>query len=184
MNRTIVAVCSLWVLMVCSNVAGQGQMPASVQRDAMKKLDFWVGQWQGTGWVEFAPGQRRTATVTEMIQSKLDGLVLIVEGTGKDKAPGKEEEAIVHHAVGVITYDERAKVYRFSTHTMEGRHADAELKVIDERTFEWGFQVPVGTVRYTINFTEKGQWHERGDFSQDGKTWRQFHEMTLDRVKP
>jgi 2-polyprenyl-6-methoxyphenol hydroxylase-like FAD-dependent oxidoreductase len=29
----------------------------------------------------------------------------------------------------------------------------------------------------------KGEWHEIGEYSQDGKTWTQFIDMTLKRVK-
>ena len=34
-----------------------------------------------------------------------------------------------------------------------------------------------------MKLTDKGEWFERGEMSQDGKTWRQFHEMTLQKVK-
>lgn len=53
-----------------------------------------------------------------------------------------------------------------------------------EGGFQWAFQGPQGiSIRYTVKLTEKGEWFERGEMSQDGKSWRQFHEMTLRRVK-
>jgi hypothetical protein len=48
----------------------------AAQRDAMKKLDFLVVEWKGEGWMEFAPGQRRTIRGTEIVQRKLDGQLM------------------------------------------------------------------------------------------------------------
>ncbi|HXG95188.1 MAG TPA: hypothetical protein VNN73_22825 [Blastocatellia bacterium] len=45
----------------------------SIQPAEMKKLDFLIGQWKGTGWFAMGPGQRRTYTQTESVQSKFDG---------------------------------------------------------------------------------------------------------------
>jgi hypothetical protein len=36
-------------------------------------------------------------------------------------------------------------------------------------------------VRFTMNLTDAGQWHEIGEFSMDGATWRQFLDFTLTR---
>ena len=60
----------------------------------------------------------------------------------------------------------------------------AELKQTD-KGFEWGFEDPTrGTkVRYVMTVTDKGEWHEVGDYSQDGKTWTRFFEMTLTKAK-
>ena len=63
----------LWV--VALSVPLSAQNPTSAQLDAMKKLDFLVGQWKGEGWISFGPGQRRTFTQTETIEPKLGGLL-------------------------------------------------------------------------------------------------------------
>src|SRR5437867_1497174 len=67
-----------WVAILFLTVAAgssSGQPPApAAQQEAMKKLDFLVGQWKGEGWMEFAPGQRRTFKGTEVVQRKLEGL--------------------------------------------------------------------------------------------------------------
>ena len=63
------------VVLSLSPARSSAQDPAAAQREAMKKLDFLVGEWKGEGWMEFAPGQRRTFRGTEVVQSKLDGLL-------------------------------------------------------------------------------------------------------------
>jgi len=148
----------------------------------MKKLHFLVGEWKGEGWTEFVPGQRRTSPINESVQPKLGGMVLLVEGLGKVKVPGKEE-VVTHNALGILSYDQKAQVYRLQTHLVSGQSADAEA-TFTEGGSRWRFQPsPTMSIRYTVKLTDKGEWFERGEMSQDGKTWRQFHEMTLQKVK-
>src|SRR5262245_62100286 len=59
-----------------------------IQRREMKKLDWFIGHWKGTGWIQMGPQGRREFTQTETVEAKLDGLVLVIEGLGKAKADG------------------------------------------------------------------------------------------------
>src|SRR5438477_10107575 len=105
-----------WVaVLLVTAAAGSspGQPPApAAQREAMKKLDFLVGEWKGEGWMEFAPGQRRTFRGTEVVQSKLDGLLLTIEGLHRGQVGGTGEGAVVHQAFALVSYDDKAKRYR------------------------------------------------------------------------
>jgi hypothetical protein len=165
-------------------VLSLAQVSTAAQRDAMKKLDFMVGQWKGEGWMEFAPGQRRTFTATEVAQSKLDGLLLTIEGLHRGQLGGKGEVVTVHNAFAAVSYDDQARRYQFQAHTARGNHEEAEAKVIDGQLV-WGMKVPqFGEVRYTVKLDDKARWFEVGEVSQDGKKWRKFFEMTLERTKP
>ena len=181
--RTAIGVL-VWTLAVGTshNLAGQAQKPPAAQLEAMKKLSFLVGEWQGEGWTEFVPGQRNTSPIREVVQSKLGGLLLVVEGLGKKKVPGKDEEVVTHNAVGFLYYDDKAKLYRMRSFTADGRSVDAEAGFTD-KGFQWAFQVNNISIRYTVKLNEKDEWFEIGEIAMDGKSWRQFHEMTLQRVK-
>jgi hypothetical protein len=173
------------VLLIGVVKSSPAQPPAApaAQREAMKKLDFLVGQWKGEGWMEFAPGQRRTFKGTEVVQSKLDGLLLAVEGLHRGQVGDKREEVVVHSAFALVSYDDKAKRYRFQAFTGRGNYEDAEAKVTDGQLV-WGMKVPqFGEVRYTIKLDDKGRWFEIGEVAQGGKEWRKFFEMTLERVE-
>src|SRR5262249_48103511 len=90
--------CSAIVILAGVVNTGQGQPPVAAQREAMKKLDFLVGQWKGEGWMEFAPGQRRTFKGAEVVQRKLDGLLVSMDGEHRGQVGGKGEEVVVHSA--------------------------------------------------------------------------------------
>ena len=166
----------LLLLVLALPVWAQTSPSVSTRINEMKKLDYMVGEWKGTGWME-RPGVKETFVGTETVQSKLGGLALLVEGKFKDK-DGK----VVHETLAVISYDEKTKGYNFRTYLANGTTGEHELKLI-EGGWQWGFQFPQGNVRYTFKLSDKGEWFEIGEFSQDGKTWRKFFEMTLQRVK-
>jgi hypothetical protein len=160
------------------------QAPSAAQRDAMKKLEFLVGEWAGEGWMEFAPGQRRPFRGIEVAQSKLDGLLLTIDGLHRGKVGGQGDETVVHNAFAIVFYDATAKRYRFQGFTARGNHEDTTAEVTDGKLV-WGMMIPqFGDVRYTIKLDDQGRWFEVGEVTRDGKTWRKFLEMTLHRAKP
>ena len=118
------------------------------------------------------------------MQFKLDSTIMLIEGVGRGKLPGKDEEGIVFQALGVLSYDAQAKKYKIKAYRNEGQSVETDLTVTG-KGFVWGFKKPQSgiEVRYTMTLTPKGEWHEIGEYSQDGKTWTQFIDMTLKRVK-
>ena len=156
------------------------QDSAAVQKSEMKKLASWVGEWKGTGWMMTGPGQRHTSSITEKVTSKLDGMVFIIEGRGLTKAEDGKER-VVHDALAVLSYDEKAKLYRFRTHEVNGRSIESELKMIDGG-MQWSFRDPQrnSTIRFTAKMDGK-TWNEVGEVSLDGTTWLKFMEMTLQK---
>ena len=169
---------ALIVLTMISVSAADQPTSKDVQRREMKKLDWFVGHWKGTGWIEMGPQGRHEFTQTETIEAKLDGLVLVIEGLGK----AKEDGSTVHTALAFASYDPRANKFRWHAFTPEGQ-IDTEAKVGTD-TLEWSLQIPQrGQMRYTITRNEKGEWFEIGEMSQEDKTWRKIFEMTLQKQK-
>ncbi len=170
------------LLLLTLSVSLSAQTPAAYQLAEMKKLDFLVGQWSGDGWIEIGRGQRRTFTINENVQRKVDGLVLLIEGLGKSKIPGQPDEVIVHNAFAVLSYDLKAKLFRWRAFRATGDAIDTEARVTG-KILVWEFKDDrAGNIRFTITLTEKGQWFEIGEYSRDGTTWQKFFEMTLRRV--
>ena len=170
----------VWLLALAMSPSAQNSPPPSM--DAMKKLDFLVGEWKGEGWIAFGGGERRTFTQSETIQPKLGGMLLQVEGLGKSKDPGKEGK-IIHNAFAIVSYDDKVKQIRWHAYTADGRYVDTDLKPIQEKVVEWSIQSPGATIRFTMNLSEKDRWIETGEFSADGTKWMKFFEMKLQRVK-
>jgi hypothetical protein len=179
MKKNLRLFLQLCLLISALGLSAKAQAPTpTTQLEAMKKLHFLLGEWRGDGWAMV--GQKREgAKQTETVQSKVGGVALLVEGLGRAAA---DNNLIVHNAMAVISYDTQKKSYRVSTYQASGVAIEAEA-VVGTNTVEWGFKTEKGTVRFSIKLTEKGEWHEVGDFSSDGKSWFKFMEMTLQKVK-
>ena len=172
------------LLALCVVAVATAQPPGQANRDALKKLAFLEGKWAGEATVNLGPGREQPVKQAEDVQLKLNGTVLLIEGVGRGKLPGKDEEGVVFGALAVVSYDAAAKKYRIRAYRAEGHSVDADLTVTD-RGFGWGFKSPEQKVevRYTMTLTDGGEWHQVGEVSVDGKTWRKTMEMTLKKVK-
>ena len=163
------------ILMFATSAFAQTAPTGDEQRTEMKKLEQMVGQWKGSGWI-MQNAKRETFTGTENVQSKLGGLALLVEGKYTN-----DKGAVIHETFGVISYEPKKKNYRFSTYLASGVAGEQELTLV-EGGWQWGIQFPSGSIRYTTKMSND-EWFETGEISQDGKNWRQFFEMKLQRVK-
>ncbi len=156
-------------------VTSYGQPPPDVaaQREAMKKLAFLVGKWSGEAVVIRGPGGPLKVLQTEDVQYKLNGLVLLVEGTGRNPATGD----LVFNALAAISYDDAARTYRFRSYN-DGRYLDTDLKVSGDG-FEWGYKADTATVRFVMHLNEQGEWTEIGEVTIGNTAPRKMLEMTV-----
>jgi hypothetical protein len=163
----------LAALITLSLVAsGQPQPPnLTMQREAMKKLEFLVGKWAGEGTVMRGSGPMKLQQ-TEDVQFKLDGLVLLVEGTGRN-----DQGQVVFRALATASYDDQVRVYRWRAHS-EGRYMETELKVTPGG-FSWGYDAGPVKVANTMNLTPKGEWHEITEITSGSNPPRKTLDMTL-----
>lgn len=151
------------------------------QRSELKKAEFLVGTWQGTGWMQVGR-ERKNFTVKEVVQPKIDGLIYVVEGLGKIKDEKTGEERVVHNAYAVIYVDEKTNELRIRFFKENGQAGDTAMQVSGKKLV-WGFTVqPNGMqVRFTEETNEKGEWTEFGEVFVNEK-WIRFFEMTLQKV--
>ena len=160
----------LGATLICS---GQ-QLNVAAQREAMKKLDFLAGKWSGDALVSRGPGEPMKVAQSENIQFKLDGLVLLIEGTARNP-DGK----IVFQALATVSYDDSTSVYPFRSYN-DGRYLETELKVIPQG-FTWGFEARPLKVSNSMRLNEKGEWVEVTESSYGATSPRKSVEMVLKR---
>jgi hypothetical protein len=143
-------------------------------KEEMKKLSYFAGDWKGQAKVK-NPNGELTLLQTEHIEWKLDGLVLSIEGSGRD------QEKIVFQALAVINFDPIDRQFKFKSFVKEGYSTNAYFKMLEENKYEWGFDIPTGgKTRYTITLNPVAKtWQEIGEYSRDGTTWFSFIELNL-----
>ncbi len=158
---------------------GQGPPDRSEEvRQALARLPIAPGRWEGEASYRQGPGEPVRVHQVEQVESRLDGVVLLVEGTGHS-----DDGRRVHHAFAVLGWDPATRRYRLSAWLAEGSVVDAETSFADG-VLTWGFAPTAGVrVRYRLSAPEVGTWHEEGETSRDGgATWAPFFAMTLHRA--
>lgn len=178
----------LWLLLLLSTVlvpafeaAAQAPGPDPRIAEAMGKLDFLLGRWEGEGSFHMGPGEPKSVHITEHAYPKLDGMVVLLEGHGTAADLESGEQVTVHNAFGVLSYDPKAERYLLRAINREGLTVDVVPEVGEQR-FVWGFETRAGSFRYTLTLDEQGRWHEVGEINREADTWNQFFEMTLTRT--
>jgi len=169
-----------WIVFLSATAAvchAQPQPNLGAQREAMKKLEFLVGKWSGEATGVKGRGATFKVLQSEDVQYKLDGLVMLLEGTGRDPGSGD----VSFRALATVSYDDAASQYRIRAYS-DGRYLDTELKVVD-RGFEWGFQVNPVTVKFSMRLNEKGEWVETSETTFPGAPPRKTLEMTVRKQK-
>ncbi|WP_420576177.1 hypothetical protein [Ekhidna sp.] len=143
-------------------------------QEQMKKLEPMVGNWKGGGWYMDQAGKRYEFTQQEEISKELSNTALLIKGKGFS------DGEVIHDAMAVVSYDSTSGDYNFHSFLSDGRKTDAKLKVIGDGEFEWGFKIPNGLIKYSIQIAND-QWHEKGEFSPDGSNWYPFIDFNLSR---
>jgi len=135
-----------------------------------------IGEWRGEGRTVIPDGSRQRFDSRETVTSRLSGNALLVEG--KHSLAGNPAQ-LVHDAIGMITWDARAKSCRFRTALASGMGGDFPIEVGPGR-FAWRIDAPGGRIDYVAEFTQDS-WVERGRRTgPDGRAVN-FFEMTLRR---
>lgn len=135
------------------------QPDVEVQRTAMKKLGFLVGEWSGEASVLRGPGRFVELVQTESAQFKLGGLVLVIEGVGRTKTDGK----LALQALGLISFDDETGTYMMRAFN-DGRWLETEVKLADSGgSISWGFTLGEFKTKTVMRINENGKWTELGE---------------------
>jgi hypothetical protein len=113
-------------------------------------------------------------TQTEVVQFKLEGLVLLIEG--ESRAPDGRR---VFGALATVAYDDASSTYRFRAYN-DGRYLDTELKV-EPNGFSWGYTAGPLKVANTMHVSDTGDWIETTDTVYNSTPPRRSVEMKLQR---
>jgi hypothetical protein len=153
--------------------------PSDAAKERIAHLSSLVGKWKGSGWIMLPTGTRSAFVGEEVVESRLDGRALLVEGLHRDGASG----AVVHQAIGLIAWDAARGEYRFGTALASGRTGTHAARMEGKR-FVWTLDAPGPPRRFVISMERPDTWEEVGEVSTDaGKSWTRFFEMRLERVK-
>jgi len=161
--------------------AGMAQQPIhqpdpQKQRVAMQRLSFLIGTWSGEAHVQRGPDDVVTLAQTEEAYYKGDGLILVLEGTGRI---GTEQPPFLQ-ALAIISFDDATGTYRMRGWN-GGRFMESDVQLLgDGRSLRWG--VGAGETRSTLLHVDKeGLWTEKGELKIGSQAPRKYMDVTVRR---
>lgn len=148
--------------------------------EKLKPVTRLAGTWKGTATFDRGPAGKAEVQQHEVVQVKLDGAAVLIEGRGTVDDAGQARP--VHEALGVIFYDPRSDGLKMLAVTRQSGSVLADVTVDADGAIRWGFNVGPRQFRYKITL-DADTWTESGEMSlDDGATWQPFIEMNLKRV--
>lgn len=151
----------------------------AAQHAAMKKLGFLVGNWSGEGWMLRSASEKIEFRQTEHAAYHLDGVLLIVEGVGRESTTGKP----VLQALGILSYDDARSTYHFRAFN-DGRWLETDVQLLnDGQGMSWDFTVGQYQTHNVLRMNDKGEWTEEHEISIGGQPPRKFMELAVRREK-
>jgi hypothetical protein len=147
------------------------------QRAAMKKLDFLVGKWSGEAHVQRGAGEPDALIQTEEAQYKLDGLILVIEGVGRNKSDGKT----TLRAYGIVSYDDAAGTYHMRAFN-DGRFLETDVRLLEQgKGFAWGFGVGQIKTSSVMRISEAGEWTELTEITLGAQAPRKYMDVRVSK---
>jgi hypothetical protein len=137
-----------------------------------------TGRWTGTGWIDVPKMGRMDFRSEETVVERLGGSALVIEGLHRDS----KTNAVVHNALGLLSWDAGAKEYKMATALDFGRGGYFPGRLEGNR-FTWVIDMPGGVKQRYAIVVDGDRWVETGERSRDGATWEPFFHMELTKVK-
>lgn len=145
------------------------------QRAAMKKLNFLLGKWIGEARILRGGGEPTELIQTEEAQYKLDGLILVIEGTGRTKSDSRP----TLQAFGILSYDDENGRYRMRAFN-DGRFLETEVKPLEDgKSLTWGFTLGEVKTNSILRINEQREWTELHEISIGSQPRRKLMELTV-----
>src|SRR6187402_2768699 len=110
-----------------SNLFAQAPDVSAQSKAEMKKLAYLVGDWKGEA-IHKSPKGPVTVMQQEHIESRLQGLVMVIEGTGRQKNETSKQDEIVFQALAVVNFDAIDKEFKWKSFVKEGYTTNAYFK--------------------------------------------------------
>jgi hypothetical protein len=156
-----------------------------VQRAAMSKLDFMLGQWIGQGWSEPAPNQRATGSVTELYAFRGNGLIL--DGEGFFRMHSEDGAAVVptDYGLGMLFFDTQNHEYRMWHCCSQGQAMTVKLDMdLEARSGRYTAKDANGRpYRFGFKLSADGLWTATHERQQPDGSWYTDGQFQMRKVK-
>jgi len=159
--------------------------PGDMERAALSKMEFVVGEWEGEGWSLTPSGQRARFWVKESYRYRGDKDLMDMEGRFGGILPDGTRSAEREYSLGILYYDRERRQYRSWHYSNDGVVFTVDVDVdIERKTAQYRRTTTGGeSSRFSIRIDENWVWISTVEILTPDKTWLQVVEFRMRRLK-
>ena len=185
----------LWALLSSTQAHGLRTMatglapglekPGDIERAALSRADFLIGEWEGEGWSQNVSGQRERFWVKEFYRYRGDKDLMDMEGRFGDIRPDGTKSSEQEYALGILFYDRESDKYLMWHYSGNGTVFTVNMDVdIKGKAAQYTRRNARGeTSKFSLAIGEDGVWVSKIEILKSDKTWLQVMEFRMKRVK-
>jgi hypothetical protein len=174
-------------VLAAADQAPQGQEePGVVERAALARVDFLVGDWAGEGWSVSRSGERRRFWVEEAFHYRGEKDLMDMQGVFGGVLEDGSRTASREYNLGILYYDRASGEYRMWHYSSSGEVFTTPMSVdVATRTMHYTRDYPGGvTGKFHLVVGLDGVWTSSFHVLQEDGTWRQVMEFRMRRAGP
>ncbi len=161
------------------------ERPGDVERAALSKVGFLVGDWEGEGWSLTKSGERQRFWAKEFYRYRGDKDLMDMEGRFGAVLPDGTRAPEDEYALGILFFDRKTGEYRMWHYSSNGTAFTVTMdfdiaKRTAQYTREFGER---GIGRFEVAVGEDGVWVTRLDIVRPDNSSVQVMEFRMKRVK-
>lgn len=158
--------------------------PGAVERAALARMDFLVGEWEGEGWGLEPDGERSRFWVREVFRYRGDRDLMDMEGRFGTILADGSRAGEREYGLGFLTFDRESSEYRMWHYSSDGTVFTVTMEVDHEGRGMKYTRTSAGGTIYTFGLKvgADGVWVSRIDILQPDGTWLQVMEFRMTRV--
>ncbi len=155
-----------------------------VERAALGKLEYMIGNWEGDGWMLSDSGSRLTFWVKEYYLYRGDKDLMDMEGRFGGILPDGTRLPESDYALGLMFYDSKSREYRM-WHYGNGRVFTVAVNTnLESRKSFYILKNARGEQsRFSFAIDKEGVWTSKREILKPDSTWFLNMEFSMKRVK-
>ncbi len=150
----------------------------------LKKAAFLLGEWSGTGWIGFPDEEKEYFEQRYLIQSKLDGAMILIEGSIKFRGQKENEPDTTLKSLRTLAWYIDLNMFILRYFREDGVYEMAEAKFPDRDKMTWKSKNPqLGIIYCTITVDAENNLVQTGEVLEcDGVSRIKIFKSVLKRV--
>jgi len=166
-----------------SGAPSNTEKPGAVERAALARMGFVVGEWEGEGWSLDRSGQRQRFWAKESYRYRGDKDLLDMEGRFGGILADGTRAAEQEYALGILYFDRESQSYMMWHYSDDGTLFTVKMNVDIAQRSAYYLKTRAGgeSGKFSLSIGEDGIWTAGLEILRPDNTWLKVMEFRMKR---